>query len=221
VRPFTYHRKTGRTSWFQNPQLCEPVVELPRALLDIGGRSCDRVLPLNHLTLRAVGCVCSGCTLDASRRSRHLSIGSTLDELPGHVVLENVILLNGRITASYEGGGAVLVADGSTLKMLECVLANNTAQNSWGGAVHVSRQGHLTVQRTRFISNVALEHGGALYVEGHAVVKDGCSFRNNLASVSGNDVFASHGSFTYSSSTTSVQVRTQRVTLNRGISFVV
>jgi predicted outer membrane repeat protein len=73
--------------------------------------------------------------------------------------------------------------------------------------VYIARLGQLTMQRTQLLGNVALEHGGALYVEGDAVVKDGCSFESNTASVSGNDVYASHGSFTYSSSTISVQVR--------------
>ena len=117
-----------------------------------------RQLPPITRTMILRGTCSDGCTLDASGRSRHLSIGSNLDGLPGHVVLENLILRNGRITASYEvglpsnpgggnkkysgrraeyagckqtqGGGSIFVGDDSTLKMLDCALVNNKAENS-------------------------------------------------------------------------------------------
>jgi hypothetical protein len=84
-------------SALENPQV-DAIIISADIVLD------GRPLPPITRTMILRGICPDGCTLDASGRSRHLSIGSNLDGLPGHVVLENLILRNGRITATFEVG---------------------------------------------------------------------------------------------------------------------
>ncbi|KAK3268528.1 hypothetical protein CYMTET_22975, partial [Cymbomonas tetramitiformis] len=107
---------------------------------------------------------------------------------PGQLMLENLVLMNGLIEG-IDGGGSLAVGVGSTLSMLDCLLLNNHAERSYGGAVFIAGNSTGIFQRVSFQSNQALLRGGALYVQGSAVVKEGCRFLNNTARLLGDHIF--------------------------------
>ena len=110
--------------------------------------------------------------------------GAAIEILGGKVSLTDVALING-IAAS---GGAVYVANGSTLNVSGGRFENNTATGS-GGAVYVASGGTLNVSASvEFKGNTAADNGGAVYNDGVVVLNDKTVFSGNEA-VSGGAVY--------------------------------
>jgi predicted outer membrane repeat protein len=79
------------------------------------------------------------------------------------------------------GGGAIAVI-GTDLLILGAEFTANGASGS-GGAVHAVQPSRLSVSSSTFTDNVALDQGGAIFVEGHGA---GGPFESNQATYEGN-----------------------------------
>ena len=77
-------------------------------------------------------------------------------------------------------GGAIADRSGISLTIINSTFIGNEANKHSGGAVW--SKGKLLVINSTFDSNKANEHGGGLYCKGYMLV-DGCSFKNNNASL--------------------------------------
>ena len=89
---------------------------------------------------------------------------------------------NRSVSSNYfSGGGAIYT--GGNLTIRDCVFENNTAKNSFGGAILVLG-GVTTIHDSRFVSNSA-EQGGAFYFNGVSASLVGCVLVENEAKIGG------------------------------------
>ena len=140
-------------------------------------------------------------TLDAERRSRHLSI---TDDNPGEgikIIIVGVIFVNGNVTFEDGGaiensenlelkgcafisnlganGGAIANQEGSSASINECLFETNSSPLA-GGAIY-SRDATISISRSDFYRNNA-NTGGAVYISSSTTEISGCAFeRDNAA----------------------------------------
>ncbi len=98
--------------------------------------------------------------------------------------LENVSLWNGRADLVGEPGGAILIRQGSSPLIADCIFYGNLAVH--GGAIHIEGESAPSIEGCRFLYNGAEEFGGAIQVngQGYVTVAD-CIFWRNHASWGG------------------------------------
>ena len=111
----------------------------------------------------------NGATLFATNWASHFKID-------GKLRLENLVLTNG--SAVYDGewrcnrdescsGGALHVDEGASLTLVDCVVANSSAQ--FGGGLYGYKSGTIEIYRTTFAGNYIQngKAGGAIYTHEH------------------------------------------------------
>ncbi len=92
--------------------------------------------------------------------------------------LEAVTISNGDVESIGQNGGAILITNGSSPVIRDCVFFANRAEN--GGAIFVTGESYPTIENCRFYENVAPSFGGAVQVTDHCQVTiRGCVFWRN------------------------------------------
>jgi hypothetical protein len=97
-------------------------------------------------------------------------------------VLSQLTLSNNTTGLSGSGGAVAAESAGTSLKLTDCSVVNNSSGNSNGdgGGIAVLGGANLTVQRTRISGNTCYQYGGGLYVnQGSATITDS-TIDNNL-----------------------------------------
>ena len=94
------------------------------------------------------------------------------------VLLKDLILTDGYIVTG--GGGAILTEQGSTVRLDEVQLRNNTAK--FGGAIAtLGGTGETIVRGSLLDNNQALGGGGGIYTNSPLTISDGTTFIRNTA----------------------------------------
>jgi hypothetical protein len=94
--------------------------------------------------------------------------------------LEGVTIWNGRADLTGDVGGAILIGQGSSATLANCVFFGNRAFE--GGAVYIDDESISSIESCRFLYNAADQLGGALQVSGQSQVQvEGCVFWRNWA----------------------------------------
>ncbi|HWD91198.1 MAG TPA: right-handed parallel beta-helix repeat-containing protein [Verrucomicrobiae bacterium] len=129
------------------------------------------LLITNDLTI-----VSSNATIaiDAGGNSRVLEIGSS-----NSVILDSLIITNGNVPDS---GGGILVNDGGTLTLTNCIVTGNFAGG--GGGIYVSSNSSVALNNCIFSANSA-EDGGAIANIGSVLIATRLSVSNNSARAGG------------------------------------
>ena len=121
--------------------------------------------------------------IDLKKNGRGFKISNT-----GNLTLIGITIINGRITASYDGGAAIL-NDRGNLTVINCSFINN--QGPWGGHGAIWNQGGIVnVSNCTFINNSGDDYGGAIanyrtFSGVGSVVVTNSKFINNSASNGG------------------------------------
>ena len=82
--------------------------------------------------------------------------------------------------ANYGGAMTSFTSTGKTVTIMDCVFYRNDALVGYGGGLSSHFTGGITVERSRFISNIAPGQGGAFFTTCPAVVRD-CTFNSNVS----------------------------------------
>jgi hypothetical protein len=142
------------------------------------------------LTIRGLG---EGATIDANQINRVLQLqNDSSNNTAAELVLENITITNGKAIVegfvSDDGGGAILINNGATAELIDCILTSNSAPEQDGGAIQ--NKGTLTVRNSIIDGNTA-QNGGAIHTNADSLNNVGVTkivdstLTNNTANISG------------------------------------
>lgn len=126
------------------------------------------------ITLRSRSNDPEACILDCE--GENIGVAFVTDEGPGSI-LKGITIRNGMTIGSNDRGGGIR-CEATSPRILDCILEGNIAAESGGGMVSFGF-GTPTIQRCRFINNVAPYIGGGLHLGGTRASVIDCVFIGN------------------------------------------
>ena len=97
------------------------------------------------------------------------------DVAGGSLTIKNLVITNANSPGDY--GGAIRVRNGGALTLDDVYIQLSNAR--WGGAVASIGSSRLRISDSKFVSNVASERGGAIYINGGSAEIRRSSFYDN------------------------------------------
>ncbi len=118
-------------------------------------------------------------TLDAQRAGRVIYINGKT------VTLENLHIISGATTASYDGGGLYITGGGADVVISNSTIYSNTSAD-WGGGMYNKGLVNVTVLNSMVVSNTSVNHGGGIGHDGSGTTTlNGSQVNYNRSSLGG------------------------------------